>query len=58
MKENNLSIFAANEKMKLVDPGILSQIMSPSFLLKEGFTMEDLKLIKSKTPPQNLDEIV
>lgn len=55
MNDNNLDIFAANEKMKLIESDILNNIISPSFLLKEGFTMEDLKLIKSKTFPKKLD---
>jgi aspartate ammonia-lyase len=56
MKENNIDIFTANEKIRLIDPEILNQIMSPSYLLKEGFTMEDMKLIKSKTHPENMPD--
>ncbi len=56
MKENNADVFKANERMKLIQPDVLNQIMSPSFLLKEGFTMDDLKQFKPKTHPQNLND--
>jgi len=51
MKENNFDVFTANEKLKLIHPEVLNQMMSTSFLLKEGFTLDDLKHIKSKKYP-------
>lgn len=48
MKENNLDIFEANKKINLLDAEKLEQILCPSFLLKEGFTLDDLKNMKDQ----------
>ena len=42
MKTNNISIFAANEKLKFVSKENLEKILSPDNLLKTGFTIKDL----------------
>ncbi len=42
MKTNNISIFAANEKLKLVSKEKLEKILTSENLLKTGFTVQDL----------------
>jgi aspartate ammonia-lyase len=42
MKEDNISIFEANEKVQIIDKDKLSNILEPSFLLKEGFSITDI----------------
>jgi aspartate ammonia-lyase len=42
MKTNNISIFAANEKLKLVSKEKLQKILTSENLLKTGFTIKDL----------------
>lgn len=42
MKASGTDIFQANEKLKFIDSKKLKSIMETSFLLKEGFTLDDL----------------
>ncbi len=46
MKASGSDIFRANEKLKLIDKEKLKDFMNPSYLLKEGFTLDDLKSFK------------
>jgi aspartate ammonia-lyase len=43
MKAKDISIFEANEELRLVDNNKLNEILKPEHLLKEGFTIDDLK---------------
>lgn len=43
MKTKNISIFDANEELKFVDRKKLETLLKPENMLKEGFTMGDLK---------------
>ncbi len=42
MKENNLDVFEANNKLNLITHEKLQEIMAPQNLLKMGFTLDDL----------------
>ena len=42
MNRENISVFEANKKLKLIDDNKLKDILSPSNLLKEGFSLYDL----------------
>jgi len=42
MKENNIDIFEANNKLKLISQEKLQNIMAPQNLLKMGFTLDDI----------------
>ena len=42
MNRNNCNVFKANEKLQLIDGKKLEDILSPSNLLKEGFSLYDL----------------
>ena len=42
MKNKNLNIFEANKRLNLIDENKLEKILSPQFLLKTGFTLNDL----------------
>jgi len=43
MKTNNINIFAANDRLKLITKEKLEKILSPSNLLKTGFLIKDLQ---------------
>jgi aspartate ammonia-lyase len=43
MKENGVDIFEANRHLKTMDQDQLENILSPSRLIKKGFTMEDIE---------------
>jgi aspartate ammonia-lyase len=43
MKAKDINIFEANEELKLVDKNKLNEVLKPEHLLKEGFTIDDLK---------------
>ncbi len=42
MKKNNIDIYTANNKLKLIAPKKLEKILAPQNLLKMGFTLNDL----------------
>jgi aspartate ammonia-lyase len=42
MKNKKMDIFAANQKLGLLDPEKLKNILKPDSLLKEGFTIKDI----------------
>ncbi|MCK5029078.1 MAG: hypothetical protein KAR57_05550 [Bacteroidales bacterium] len=42
MKENNIDIFEANTKLKLISQEKLQSIIAPQNLLKMGFTLDDI----------------
>ncbi len=42
MKENNTTIFLANEKYGFLEPGKIKSLLSPENLLKLGFTLGDI----------------
>ena len=48
MKVSGSDIFQANEKLKLMDKEKLKDFMKPSYLLKEGFTLDDLMSFEDK----------
>ena len=48
MKASGSDIFEANEKLQLIDNEKLKDILNPSYLLKEGFTLDDLTSFKDK----------
>jgi aspartate ammonia-lyase len=43
MKEKNISVFEANQKLKLIDENRLKTLLEPHNLLKLGFSVNDLK---------------
>ncbi len=43
MKESELNIFQANERLGLLDRAKLKKLMEPDQLLKKGFTMNDIR---------------
>lgn len=57
MKQNNLDIFEANKKLNLLNAAKLDQILCPSFLLKEGFTLDDLKNMKDQLFINNNEDL-
>lgn len=43
MQENHLNIFEANKVLKILSDKKLEEVMKPGFLLKKGFTVNDIK---------------
>ncbi|MCU4154875.1 aspartate ammonia-lyase [Carboxylicivirga sp. A043] len=43
MKSNTISIFEANEKLQLIDSGKLSELMKPEALIRQGYSLNDIK---------------
>ena len=43
MKEEQLTIFGANEKLKYLDPQKLSEILKPENLVQEGYRLKDIE---------------
>jgi aspartate ammonia-lyase len=43
MKKMKQSIFQANESLGTIDPKKLEKLMAPGYLLKKGFTIDDIR---------------
>lgn len=48
MKQEGIDIFAANERLAVLPAEQLGKIMQPEYLLKRGFSMKDIRDLKSK----------
>lgn len=46
MKSGSLTIFGANEKLNLIDPALLADLMKPENLLKLGYSLSDIPVGK------------
>ncbi|WP_439181658.1 lyase family protein [Carboxylicivirga taeanensis] len=43
MKEHNINIFEANTKLKLMESTQLEELMQPEFLIRQGYSLNELK---------------
>jgi len=46
MKETGDDVFSVNRELNIVEESLLERLMVPEFLLKQGFTMKDIREVK------------
>jgi aspartate ammonia-lyase len=46
MKESGRDVFQVNAELNVIDPEQLEKVMEPHYLLKKGFTMQDIREVK------------